>query len=84
MPVGGSGSVGGLGVGEPVPGFDGSPGSAGRFGLSPPGDVEPEAPGRVVGLVAPGEGPVPAPIGSSLRPTGRLPVPSGISWVPLR
>ncbi|GAA3306578.1 hypothetical protein GCM10020295_63150 [Streptomyces cinereospinus] len=70
--VGGvAGGVGfGVGFGEVVPPPEGGAG----FGLGEP------VCGRCDGVC--GEGPVPAR--SSLRLPGSAPVPSGISWVPLR
>ncbi len=83
--VGGAGSVGGVeGLVLGLPGSVGLPDAGGLLGLRPGlGVAVPGLWGRLLAPVPrPGER-VPV-VASSLRPTGRLPVPSGISWVPLR
>ncbi|CAM5521498.1 hypothetical protein STENM327S_09357 [Streptomyces tendae] len=79
LPVGGVGSVGlVLGTGAGLPEAGGLLGDGSGLGDAVLGARDP-----VFAPVRPGEGLTPVK-GSSLRPTGRLPVPSGISWVPLR
>lgn len=62
---------------------DGLPGVDGAVGPVPlPGLVGPEPGFDLPGCEGDGDGPAPGE--SSLRPEGTLPLPFGISWVPLR
>ncbi len=78
--VGGVLGAGGV-VGVPEPPL---PGVAGPVGGREPEGLPGRVPGRAGGVAPGADGDTPGSTVSSLRSTGRAPVPSGISWVPLR